>query len=72
MRRLIRWWRKRQLRNTYIKMQKLVKQIDASMILFGWSRARRKQIWYAFLKDENMRGNFFNEFLKELDKEEKS
>ena len=53
-----------QLKDDIIRACQLLKKIDANMKVRGWSRARRKQFWYDFRKNDQFREDIFEQLLK--------
>ena len=53
------YWRRRSWRRQVRQGIRVLKNIDNRMILFGWSRNRRKNWWRAFCKEESNRENLY-------------
>ena len=37
------------------KLRTMIRRIDVSMKYSGWTRAKRRQFWHDFIRDQNVR-----------------
>ena len=54
----------RAVEDDILNAARLLKQLNAKMKAAGWSRRRRKQFWYDFIKHDLFREDIFDQLVK--------